>query len=378
MQPDIELISLARQIDPISAKDYAKAKGWSLLSADRSYFLLSHSEYPLRQLKIPKESDSSDFVDALLDAAYRLSDIEKRPIALVLEDLLEPNADIIRHRLVSNATGTGCIPFEESIALMEGAKTALLASACSIIEPQLHHSRLGKQKALQYVKACRFGQTEFGSFILKMICPNSIEDEQQDLTNTNLQPFGRRVTQGVLQSANLLISAIDQDKEEELLRQNESSKILSSNFCKALLQMESSMSDAKIEIMAKWSPRLPVNTQIPTNVTIAKRHFRQIEQIYTSLRNSKDNEDASIYVGTVEELKGDIGVDGLRSGCVVVRIPSDDEIINASMELDSTDYQTAVSAHTSGSETKVKVKGLLKRFARSAKIVDVIEFSVMQ
>lgn len=378
MQNDFQLFSLARRVDPISAKDYAKAKGWALISADKPYFLLAHPDYSLRQLKIPKDTESSDYVDALLDAAYRLGDIEKRSIALILEDLLEPNTDIIRHRLISSATESGCIPFEESIALMEGAKKALLASACSVIEPQLHHPRLGKQKALQYVKSCRFGQTEFGSFILKMMCPNLTEDEQEDLTKLNSQPFGRCVTEGVLNSANLLITAIDQDKEESFLRDNETSKILSSNFCQALLQMESSLVDAKIEITAKWAPRLPLIGTVPSSVMIAKRHFRRIEQIYSSLRNSQEKEETSIYVGTVEELKGDIGEDGRRCGSVVVRILSDDEIINASVELDAKDYQTAINAHTAGKETKVKIKGLLKRSARSAKIVDLIEFEIIQ
>lgn len=378
MQNDAQLIAQARRVDPICAKDYAKAKGWELISADKPYFLMAHHEHSLRQLKIPKDSENSDYVDALLDVAYRLSDIEKRPLVHVLEDLLEPNTDIIRHRLISSATESGNIPFEESIALMEGAKKALLSSACSVLDPQLHHSRLGKQKALQYVKSCRFGQTEFGSFILKMMCPNAMEDEQLDLTNLTKQPFGRQVTTGLLTSANLLITAIDQDQEETLLRDNKSSKILSSNFCHAILQMESSLVDAKIEIAAKWSPRLPVIGTAPSSVTIAKRHFKRIEQIYSELRNTIEQEQSSIYVGTVEELKGDIGEDGKRSGNVIVRILSDDEVINANVDLGVSEYQTAINAHTAGKETQVKIKGLLKRYARSAKIVDMSEFEIIR
>jgi len=378
MQNENQLISLAKKVDPICAKDYAKAKGWEIIPTSKSYFLLKHKDFSLRQLKIPKESDSSDFTDALLDVAQRLADIENRPMVQVLEDLLEPNTDIIRHRLISRATESGCIPFEESIALMEGARKVLLSSACSIIEPRLHHPRLSKQQALQYVKACQFGQTEFGSFVLKVMCPLSVEDEQIDFSQTSNQPFGRRVTECILNSTNLLINAIDQDKEEDLLKENESSKILSSNFCQALMQMESSLEEAKIEISAKWSSRLLVVGNTPSRVTIAKRHFRQIEQIYSSLRNSQENEVSSIYVGTVEELKGDIGGDGRRSGTVIVRILSDDDVINASVDLDSDKYQTAINAHTAGKETQIKIKGIVKRFARSAKIVDMSEFDIIR
>lgn len=378
MQIENQLISLARRVDPICAKDYAKAKGWDIVPTTKSYFLLTHKEYSLRQLKIPIDTDSPDYVDALLDVAQRLADIENRSMILVLEDLLEPSTDIIRHRLISRATESGYIPFEESIALMEGARKAILSSACSIIEPRLHHPRLSKQQALQYVKACRFGQTEFGSFILKMMCPLSVEDEQMDISHALNIPFGRRVTECILNSTNLLINAIDQDKEVELLKENESSKVLSSNFCQALMQMESSLNDAKIEISAKWAPRVPVIGATPNRVTLAKRHFRQIEQIYSSLRNSQENETSSIYFGTVEELKGDVGSDGRRSGSVIVRILSDDDVINATVDLGSEEYQRAIDAHTAGKETQIKIKGVVKRFARSAKIVDMSEFEIMQ
>lgn len=201
MVDEIQFLELAKRIDPVAAKDYAKAKGWVALETSRPMYLLNHPKYHLRQIQIPLASDTSDFGEAMLDFAQRLQSIEERSIEQILEDLIEPNSDVLRERVISSATENGAIPLDESISMLEGARKALLATACSMLEPRLHHPRMSRQAAQQFVKSCLIGQTERGSFILKMICPLYSLDAQASFLMDGEEPFARKVTRSVMASA---------------------------------------------------------------------------------------------------------------------------------------------------------------------------------
>lgn len=375
MLDESQLLALAQKIDPVAAKDYAKSKGWEILPTRKPAFFLKHPNYSLRQILIPLEPDSSDFAEAMLDAANRLGDLECRPLGQVIEDLLEPNADVLRQRMISNATERGIIPLEESIALLEGARKALLSSACTVIEPRQHHPRLSKLQAVQFVNSCRLGQTEVGSFVIKMICPLSVDGDQIPMA-LNEEPFARKVTNQILSSAKDLVQAIDQDQVPQLLERNELEKTLSSNFCQALLQMHSCVDGAKLELSAKWAPMRPAASST-NHVILGARHFGQIEQIYSALRNSREEDPHAVLIGTVEELKGEVGADGRRHGLVLLRVMADDELVNASIDLSADDYDKAVGAHVNGPSVRIKVRGKLQRFARASKIVEASDFEII-
>jgi hypothetical protein len=233
---------------------------------------------------------------------------------------------------------------------------------------------LSKLQAVQFLNSCRFGQTEVGSFVIKMVCPLSVDGDQIPLA-LDEEPFARKVTRQILSSANDLVQAIDQDQVPQLLERNELEKTLSSNFCQALLQMHSCVEGAKLELSAKWAPMRPA-AGLTDRVVLGGRHFGQIEQIYSALINSREEDPHAVLIGTVEELKGEVGADGRRYGLVLVRVLADDELVNASVELSADDYAKAVDAHTNAG-TQIKLRGKLQRSARASRIVDVTNFELI-
>ena len=97
MQHEPQLLELAKRINPLAAKDYAKAKGWVAIETRRPMYILNHPKYHLRQIQIPLELDAPDFGEAMLDLVLRLQSIENRSLDQILQDLIEPDFDILRN-----------------------------------------------------------------------------------------------------------------------------------------------------------------------------------------------------------------------------------------------------------------------------------------
>src|SRR5205807_8784533 len=135
MQDDNKLLEIAKSISPQSVREYAKANGWEPVreGVKERVYLFRHSVDQLRQLIVPMDSGHRDYAEMLVDVAARIASLEKRPVDVVLNDLLLPNADILRFRLIEAETAAGSVPLQEGINLLEGAKRALLAAACSVV-----------------------------------------------------------------------------------------------------------------------------------------------------------------------------------------------------------------------------------------------------
>ena len=122
--------------------------------------LFSHPDGEWDQLIVPMDESFDDYAQRLRDVIENLATFESRPAVEVLDDLITPDADIIRYRVASPVTGRGSIPLMEGIQLLEGAKRSILAAACSVVNPITYHPRMSRAEAQQLLNACHLGQTE--------------------------------------------------------------------------------------------------------------------------------------------------------------------------------------------------------------------------
>src|SRR5438876_978779 len=223
MRPDFDLQSQARLVSPLAARQYAAAKGWQpVVEGLRSrIYLFRHPTERLRQLMIPMDQGYGDYAVAVLDVAERLAEIENRPISSVLTDLIMPGADVLRFRLISPRPENGSISLEAALNLLEGAKTALLSAAHSVEHPQTHHPRLNRIEGKELLRASRFGQTEVGSFVIKIVCPLAAVDVPPALDliepNAGQLPFVRRTTNLLMRSVGRVVTAVEQNTVENLI-----------------------------------------------------------------------------------------------------------------------------------------------------------------
>jgi hypothetical protein len=372
------LFEIAKSVSPQSAREYAKANGWEQVKegVKGRIYLFRHSEEKLRQLIVPMDATTTDYAEMILEAASKLAAMEERPLDAVLNDLLLPNADILRFRLVEPEAANGSVPLQDGINLLEGAKKALLAAACSVVSPRSHHPRMSRTEADSLLASCKLGQTERGSYTMKIECPLEAVEEEAPLLQGH-EPFVRRTTKLLLQSSQRIVQGIERDEVETIYEEQSGQPVISSNLCDALLQMQSVKDDATLSLSAKWASIKPepASTGIPTEVRFNPDYFPVISDIYTKLRPAGEERE-SIFVATVETLNGDIGPDGRRAGDVGLWVFHEDETLPTRVNLNANEYEIADRAHMTGGI--VVLKGVLHRGRRVHKITKIEVFKPLE
>lgn len=368
MTPD-EQHQLACKLRPLAVRQYAESRGWIRVEGSRRrIWLLRHPVERLRQLQIPMDVDQLGFTDGMLDVVRRLGEVEQRPLAAVLADLQWPDADVLRVRVASPDAEGGQLSLAADVMLREGARRALLASACSVVNPVAYHPRLSRSEADAMLAACRAGQTELGSYVVKIICPLHAVEESLDPSHP--MPFTRRVTTHLMHVTSALVTSIEHSSVDAYIDEHAKRPELSANLCEALVRMQPET--GQLELATTWAadPRVPApaEARVPSRVSIKAEYFAEIDRAAQLLRPASKGVGEERFVGTVETLDGTVGPDGRRSGEVYFSLLlPEGEPMRVRAVLDPEQYEEAVRAHERGN-AYVELVGVLNRGTRIGKV----------
>jgi hypothetical protein len=362
---------LARQLRPLAVRQYAESRQWSPVEGVRGRFwLFRHPEQHLRQLQIPMDAEDANFTDAMLDVVQRIAELERRSIDAVLADLQWPDADILRVRVASRDAESGQLSLAADVMLREGARRALLASACSVINPVAVHPRMSRGEADVMLAACRAGQTEVGSYVLKIICPLHAVPRELELPDAT--PFTRKVTTHLMRATADLVDSIEHSRVEDLPRNPRRAPHAE---LEPLRRPLTHAARAKrrptraLDHLGRRSPPAPTTeTRTPSRVAIKAEYIPEIQRAAQILRPSPAANREEMLIGTVEILSGVVGPDGRRSGEVQfsVFLPDSDPL-RVRANLAPEQYADAVRAHESG-RAYVRLHGVLHRGQRIGRI----------
>jgi len=357
-------LNLLGQVKPTYLRQFVKSLGWTRVDTngvvafkDIAVFRKADEE-----LLVPQRTEFVDYARRIGDLVSQLSTVEGRKQNEILNDILLPPSDILRFRLDSPVSKNGTVPLFEGFGLISGSKKALLASAHQVLSPQRFHPRMKRSEAEAFLNTCRLGQTERGSFIATFICPlqDGIDDEAT--TTNGPEPFTRKVTVGLYNAVAKIISAIDMDDIEPLRKQTDGSALVSANLCEALLEIQPEGSPSTLEIMATWSPTLPIPAVPASSLKVRTDYIQRISEIAKELRPKVDSKEMPI-IAKVDVLQGSQGEDGRMQGeIVIVFIHDDDQPLKAKLELSADEYAVACDAHKDGRH--VQMVGTLHRGSR--------------
>lgn len=366
---------IGARIAPTAVRDYAKSRGWEPVEGSRRRLsVFRHPQADLRQLIIPFDRDAA-WADALLEVVLRLAELEQCPPETVLDNLLTADADVVRFRVGGEDAAGGMLPMAEATGLIEGARRALLSSACSVVSKVAHHPRMSRSEAEEFLRVCKMGQTEFGSYVVKVVCPLTGMEEQPFLWEE--PPFAREATMVLMKGCHKMVESIERDKVAEMLAENSSSPEVTSNLCDALVQMHAARDNGDLTIEMSWAamPKCPPPF-LPRSAAFKPEYFRTVDEIGRQLRPQDDQEVETLLCGTVETLDGDVGDDDRRLGEVVFALLLDEEVVRARGNLSAEDYEKAVTAHERG-RSYVWFNGVLKRGVRVGRVEKITGFQTL-
>ncbi|HUY32615.1 MAG TPA: hypothetical protein VMV69_07515 [Pirellulales bacterium] len=366
---------ILKLIKPQQVRSYALAKGWRRVpGVNGDIALFDHPQGQWDQLIVPMDESFDDYSKRLREVVENLANFESRGVIEVLNDLITPDADILRYRVASSATGRGSVPLLDGIRLLEGAYKSILAAACSVVNPVVHHPRMSWVEAQQLLNACHLGQTERGSFTASISCPlRAVPQDQPPLSGN--APFARQAVSLLMRSLTRIVHAVEADDVRRVFEAEDTEPTISANLCDALLQMQPPDDDSLLAVSVSWATTLPPSQPIPNTVRIRREYFPIIEDIHKNLRPSKAPE-ASLFVGYVDTLNGQPGEDGRMRGDTTLAVMYEDDMRKARAELNADDYQTAIHAHSVAGA--VRFKAVLHLGRRTHRFTDVSGFARVQ
>lgn len=370
-------------VTPIDLRDFLKSQGWLVLEqalTDR-LFVFSNPSYPTRQLVFPMDLTAPDYFESVDLVIGKISELMEVSRSALISRLSSVRDDVLRLRVFNSANDYD-VPLSFASSLITNAEKLLKAAACTVLRPRPHHPRLTLSEANQLIEKSRFGQTERGSFIVKVSCPlNALEVQGNLELDDSDAPFVRQVTLSLNQALHQLTTAIEADSVDFLVKsiRTSSSPLVSSNLCEALTGMHDDQMNNSLDLSFDWSVlrHLPPQTYNQP-IRLQRDYFARVEEIRRELR-SVEREQQDTFIGTVERLDGEMDEDGRRSGGVVLALllAEEGESVRARTVLTPDQYAIADQAHmTNGAY--VRVTGKLRPGRQPRQLTDITEFNIVR
>jgi hypothetical protein len=370
-------------IAPMDLRDFLKSQGWTIFEqalGDRLY-VLTNENFPRRQLVFPMDLTASDYSESTDLVVSKIAELTGSTVSSLLARINSIRDDVLRFRVFTGTNNDYDVPLGFASSLITNAEKLLKSAACTVLRPRPHHPRLSLSEANQLIEKSRFGQTERGSYVVRVSCPlNALEVQGSLELDSADAPFVRQVTLSLNQALQQITNAIEADSVDKLVGNIRSSDapLVSSNLCEALSGMHDDQMDNSLDLSFDWSTlrHLPAQTRTQP-IRLQRDYFARIEEIRRELR-SVENEQQDSFIGTVERLDGEMGPDGRRSGMVVlaVLLAEEGETVRARTVLTPEQYAVADQAHmTNGAY--VRIDGRLRPGRQPRQLTDITNFEIV-
>jgi hypothetical protein len=322
------------------------------------------------EVVVPLNRSLRDFGERLSDALNSLAWFENRTVDLVLSDIQGLDVDFVRVRVIHEDVADGSIPLDEGVVLNERARDMMMAAAMSSVVRKKTFIGARADLALTYMKSLRLGQTSIGSYIVNVMAPIPVANNEIDPQ----RPFARIVTENLSDALLSLNEAAEayQKTSDLTVFDGTVNRGVSSNLCEAVLGMSGHDHQRKIAVSVVATTRLP--TEVPTvAVEFSRPHFTAIEAAIVYFKGDYVLENQTIrgYVKRLDREHGD--EDGVVSITAVLFGKNEKHITVA---LRPPEYAEAIKAHEGG--LLVEVHGDIHVTPRTATMLNSSGFKVFK
>jgi hypothetical protein len=372
-------VDALRALRPQDVAVYLRARGWSVDGTVGPFTRYARGANGDRaEIEVPRGSEYRDFALRMAEVLEAIARFEKRSQIDVLQDLSVAGADVVRVRLVGSELGDGSVPLEDGALLVERVRDVMLASACATVHPRGFFGTRKPTEAVDYVRKLRLGQTERGSFVVKVLSPVapllSMEEAGVFFPETEPPPFERRVTETLLQGAEAARGAAMEAGATGILAPFEEAvaRGASANLCDGLASML--LMDrpyAALELSVAWAGNRPAPSLVD-RVRVTREVAPLLASAAQQLKAKAPREDFEIegYVVALDN------PDTLRlGGTIVVAAAIDDKTRRVRVALGAEDYRVAIDAHAR--MARVSCAGRLQKSGRQYELRDAQEFTII-
>ncbi len=349
------LYDLAGRLSYEDARRYVESRGWRREKSKRPDVGIFRSGD--HEAVLPMDTALRDYASAMVMFARRVGELEGRTTERVLADLSAANRDRHRPALLGIAAPIGAT-LEDASAMIDGISRAMLAAACSALNPRPFHPRMTLGDAEAFVASATLVSTEVGSFVMVIDTPTDVDGAPPG--------FGRETSVLLMRSLAHIATSIRAGTSDRIVNPDPGGLQVSGNLCEAVLRMAPSSESGDLRFEISWSPLMAPPKDAPRMVSIDRHMYEGIEQAARQLRPSESNVPA-VHLCIAKELKGAPGPTGRAEGEVIFTVVKEDgSTVRARAHLTPEQYQTALVAHAT--PAPVFVEGELHRVRRGSEL----------
>jgi len=361
MKVDVKDRDALNSVRPSDIASYLRSRGWAeqgMPNRIRAYFVRDDVE-----IAIPLTTNLRDFPQRIADALRTLELVEERDQTEILADLSLTSDDVVRIRIADAETRDGTLSLERAAQVVSRTYDMMLAAACATVDPKLYYPSRKPQRAMDYMRNIRMGQTERGSFVITALSRVSPElmraDEARELGIP--EPFERQVTgtlAGALGAASeAAVTAIATGE----LKQFEAAvdQGVSANLCDAISGM--GVSDGRwrdVEIGLSWARSRPTRGNALTRFLVTADMAPVLQETARLFKSKSPRDDFELCGPVVRLNRGPED----RDGDVTIAGLIDDATRSVVVSLTGDDYRLAVRAHQD--RLPLSVTGILAKQGR--------------
>ena len=343
-------------------ESYLKKEGWEQLSFSKPRFFDCFQNTlceSLFQINVPNSKELDDYDYSFNQALNRLSYYENRDIDDLIQRILNPDCDIIKIRKNNSKIQNGTIPLDDAIDFFDNSKK-LIASAAMDVSTKVKY-RNGKyiKEVDSFLKKCRFGQTEEGSFIISIICPldKEIIDDNQialfDSFKDYENNFSRKVVNKLMKSIKNIQDAIDNGKDLSSFVNSIDDDFISLNFFENLSLLENEDSEGSLIEFKVERESSQKEDQSSDNVILVNQRVKSPLSSFVNEYKMKLQPDEVIsVVGLVEDASAEPVIAQRKKGIIKI-IDANNKQKKYNVELTLDEYKTALKAHEKGEQVFV-------------------------
>lgn len=300
----IKYLPALQKLNPTKVCRYLQNHGWNELCqvfGGRAKQFATHDGGIV--VLIPLDVSCSDYIPMLERAIVDIANYNKNTIVGMLSELLNPSADIVKWRIIDNQTELGQIPFDSMISYIGSIKNSLAAALLDTINPKVFHPKLLTKNVTEELSNCSFGQTEFGSYIINVICP--LGEYQYNLFDNDVEdlPLYRKVNLKMMESLSVINRSVAEGSSE--LDDAVGEGNLSVNFLDSIANIISVNELANFDINIVRSQNVPSPDEAVTNIQVSHVVNQKIIDVADRYRPHEPQNVMKTIFGKIINMSGD-------------------------------------------------------------------------
>lgn len=368
MRIDILEEDVFNSISPVALEKYLINARWERLKTipgEVSIWSLVSADGQTHRVWLPLDQELSDYAVSVKRLVSTVAKAEDQSQFQIIEDLeTVAVGDVVRFKSYDQFNRfSSSLPLSEGIALARQAQAITTAAACATVKKRPILSQRQPKEVVDYLNNVRIGQTEPGSFSIKLISPLSSPYDQEVQFVEPLpqaEPFERQVVVTLMRSLSLLQTVATETHEtghfdfeafQELVSEG-----VSANLCEAVTNTVDGQPRIRpLEVRVTWSYVMaPPAIFLPDTVAFTSDTLPYISRAAVLFR--KYNPKQTTVRGYVTELRR--GKDE-PMGTVMVSSIFEGRKRTVRILLPTDSYNTAIQAHEGDFE--IACEGVLHR-----------------